>query len=142
MSVLNREQAKVLISNGGGEVTIPDAVDEIAKKAFAGSGVTGITFGAQSKLKIIGESAFCDCKQLTGTVAIPDSVEQIPDYVFDGSGVTGITFGPQSKLKNIGDQAFSECAQLSTMEIPLSINDIAEGAFKGVPFDTIKLITV
>ena len=143
MSQLTGAGAAELIRNGGGEAVIPDAVEAIEEAAFKGSGLTGISFGAESKLEKIGAGAFSGCKELVAPVAIPDSVITIEREAFSGSAVVGITFGPWSRLETVGESAFCECKQLTgVLAFPACVITMHPTAFAGIPVGQIEFTTV
>ncbi len=81
------------------------------------------------KVLRIGESAFSECKNLTG-VTISGSVTSIGDYAFEFcENLTEINI--VSDVTNIGDWAFDECTSLTEISIPSSVSSIGEGAFAG-----------
>lgn len=81
-----------------------------------------------SGIKIIGESAFEDCRGLS-SVEIPNGVVEIRDNAFtDCDGLRKVLL-PIS-LTHIGSGAFSCCTNLSQINIPRSVVSIGEGAFE------------
>ena len=81
-----------------GDVVIPSTVT-----------YDGTTYSVTS----IGESAFCDCSDLT-SVTIPNNVTSIGQSAFNYcSGLTSITI-PNS-VTSIGEYAFSGCSSLTTL---------------------------
>lgn len=94
------------LSFSGDTFTAPEALEEINGGVFANSStLTSVVFPANSKLKIIGPSAFESCDKLTGAIALPSTLQTIGDSAFArDSSVTSFTI-PET-LKSIGDQAF------------------------------------
>jgi hypothetical protein len=75
-----------------------------------------------SKVKNIGEGAFCDCAGLI-SVVIPNSVKSIGQGAFSGcTGLTSVVI-PDS-IASIGVAAFYECKQLESVVIPDSVTSI------------------
>ena len=96
------------------EVVIPDQVEFIRLSAFAGSGISKLTWGDQ--LKMIGSSAFSGCVNLEGELVIPDSVQSIHEDAFSGcKKYTGLVIG--SGVENIGKTAFYGCTGLQTISV-------------------------
>jgi len=87
-------------------IEIPDSVTSIGSHAFECCSVlVEVTFGDNSELKSIGDSAFGFCWDLEG-IEIPDSVT------------------------SIGSFAFEECNSFGSITIPESVTSIGEGAFE------------
>lgn len=132
-------------------ITIPDSVTSIDNYAFYGcdnlqySDYNGgkylgndknpymalikgtATSGIHPETKIIADSAFSGCTDLT-SITIPDSVTHIGDSAFSGcKGLTSITI-PDS-VTSIGDKAFHDCFRLTSITIPDSVTYIGAGAF-------------
>lgn len=89
-------------------VNIGDNVESIPKDFLRGSqNLTTVNFGANSKLKTIGDDAFFMCSSLTN-IKLPDSLTEIGENAFYGcSSLTNIKL-PNS-LTEIGSHAFSDC---------------------------------
>ena len=98
-------------------IIIPDSVTNIGNYAFCGSfelgqGLCSVTFGENSQLTSIGDSAFCSTN-LT-SITIPTSVTSIGNYAFDScQNLTSVTFGENSQLTSIGSGVFSWCFNLT-----------------------------
>ena len=109
-------------------------------------------------VKKIADGAFAVCYYLTGTLTIPASVETIgecafynayayKDLVFAGqrynalsigkyafrlcSGFVTVTFEKNSKVSEIQEGAFYSCGYIKTIEIPATVETIADQAFRG-----------
>jgi carbon monoxide dehydrogenase subunit G len=80
----------------------------------------------------IGDYAFYDCHNLSGSLTIPNSVISIGDYAFGNcTGLTGNLIISNS-VKSIGDYAFYWCYRLKgSLIIPNSVTSIGEYAFDG-----------
>ena len=117
-------------------ITIPSSVVNIEYEAFMYCGeLTSVTFLENSKLKSIGDSAFCHCIKLENSIKsvgiiIPSSVTSIGDNAFAYChGLELITFYDDSKLTNIGDAAFFDCKNLGSIVIPIGVENIGDSAF-------------
>ena len=137
-------------------ITIPDSVTSIGSSAF--SGCSQLTYNVKENLlylgnpenhylyladtntniteakidkncRLIGNSAFSDCKRLT-SVTIPNSVTSIGSYAFSWcSSLTSMTIG--NSVTSIGGGAFSGCSELTNITIPDSVVSIDASAFSG-----------
>lgn len=114
---------------------------------FCPKGKSG-SFAIPSGVKVIGQSAFRECRKLTG-VTIPDGVEKIGEEAFASSGITSLEL-PDSvtvieesafmncdltsltlsaNLTNIGQYLFYGCNKLENIVIPASVTSIERYAF-------------
>ncbi|WP_203644360.1 leucine-rich repeat protein [Levilactobacillus lanxiensis] len=130
------------------EVTIPDTfgsgwtwVTAIGDNAFAGKGLTSVTFGAH--ITSIGNGAFQD-NSLT-SVTLPDKLGVLGKQAFERNMLKSITFGENTTAWDISDEAFAD-NWLTSIKLPESITTIGQGAFIGnkiadVSFDT-QLTTI
>lgn len=85
-----------------GVFTIPDDVEEIASRAFAGSALNDVN--------------------------LPASLVRLGDYAFAGSHVTDVVI--PDGLRAIPTGAFSDCSKLLSIEIPDGLTMIGESAFE------------
>ena len=94
-----------------GELIIPAAVESIGKEAFAtlsNSSPSGVSlkFAPNSKLKVIGDTAFQDSK-IVGLSRLPDSLESIEAYAFSNAFAADIeSFTIPANVKSVGTAAF------------------------------------
>ena len=137
---------KILIGYKGNdtELTIPEDITEINEYAFEScTGLTNVTFGANSQLTTIGEAAFRNCTSLT-SIVIPDSVTSIGSSAFlDCTGLTdvcytgdivgwcGISFGNASANPMYYADNLYIAGELieGELAIPDSVTTIGEWAF-------------
>lgn len=87
-------------------------------------------------IMIIGDLAFCGCKNLT-SISIPDGVTNINKGAFTWSGLTSIDI-PNS-VARIGEFAFQSCKKLLSVTIPENVTVIDEVAFSSC--DTLQTLT-
>lgn len=126
-SYAGSESAIVIPSSFNGK-----PVNAIGNRAFSGkTGLTSISFEANSTLKTIGEAAFKDTS--ISTLAIPDSVTSIGDYALaNNSKLLSVTLGSgtASALTSIGQYAFSSCPLLAEVSIyKATVPTLGSGAF-------------
>ena len=131
------------------EVQIPSTVTEIGARAFLYNvKLKKVEFTSNSKLKIIGESAFFDCWSLE-EISVPDTVTSIGAYVFlRCSSLKEIKIPPSVKalrwsvfeecysLKSVAcsvveieQSVFTKCTSLESIIIPSGVESIGRGAF-------------
>ena len=105
-------------------------VTEIGEKAFYNrSNITGTVKIPDSVTKI-GEYAFSACRNMT-SINIPDGVTSIDAYAFSSCDFTSIIISNNAKLMSIGYCAFQNCKNLTNITIPENITQIGERAFYG-----------
>ena len=129
---------------------IPDGVTSIGDAAFAYSKIESVTFGAESKCKRIGNSAFSGCNQLI-SFTFPEGVEEIDINVLSSCKLLEVVnlpstakiikkgaFQCNAKLKEviipegvtyISDSSFYYCDSLTKVVVPESVEVIETGAF-------------
>lgn len=89
------------------------------------------TIKLPNSLKIIGISAFSECRNLQ-QIDIPNSVERISSKAFgDCSNLKQINISRSSNLSYIGNQAFTTNSWLDELYIPISTVNISGAAFLG-----------
>lgn len=121
------------ISSGGscsGAITIPDSVTAIANNTFQNAtSLTAVTFGANSLLTTIGNSAFIHTTSLLELV-IPKGVTVIEPFTFaETYNLASITL-PDS-VTAIGSGAFNNARSLTTFTFPKNVTTISDGLFLG-----------
>ncbi len=132
------ELGMMFSSSGCKKVVIPDTVKVIDKGAFMYGNFEEVEFVGDPQLELIDEQAFQDCRYLK-TITIPASVETIglaafantPQFGNDPNSLTSVNFAEGSKLKVIGEWAFQLQKSLETIELPDSLEKIADSAFLG-----------
>ncbi len=108
------------------EITVPDSVTSIGSHAFTYSeNLETLTFGANSKLRSIGDYAFRESPKLR-TLALPDSLGTIGYAAFFRCGLTDVVFG--SNLEEIGPCAFA-FNNLHALNLPRGIRSVGDYAF-------------
>ncbi len=135
------------------ELKLPVSLEEIDSHGFAEcSGIEKLVFPAGSRLKAIGDSAFCYCSALA-EISLPDTVTElgvsafsacqslqkavlsnglsaIPSNTFSGcKQLTDISFG--DNITFIDYYAFSGCSSLRDFFIPEGVTDISYSVFSG-----------
>ena len=92
---------------------------------------TAETYAIPRGIRIIGDSAFSDCGNLT-SVTIPEGVTAIGKGAFFHCGsLTAVTI--PDGVTAIGDNAFDDCESLTSATVPDSVTAIGENAFYGCP---------
>ena len=107
----------------------PDSLTEIGEYVFTSNSLKTVSFGDDSMLKSIGNSAFTSSSQLT-TLKLPASLETIGNSAFSSlKTLTTVSFEPYGNLKSIGKYAFKGCSSLTSISIPASVETIESWAF-------------
>lgn len=84
-------------------------------------------------LQKIGNRAFSNCTNITGSLRIPANVTEIGANAFDSCrGFNGnLIFAEGSKLEKIGNSAFYNCFHFTGgLTIPANVTEIGDSAFK------------
>ncbi len=123
--LINEDGVLTNYNGDGGDVTIPNGVTGIGKRAFAYcSRLTSVSI--PDSVKSIGDSAFYYCDNLK-KITIPNSVTYIGDEAFYYCyRMEGISI-PNS-VKSIGAHAFDTC-YFTSITIPNSVTSIGDYAF-------------
>ncbi len=135
----------------GGNVVIPDEVNEIHGSAFENcTGLISVTIpgsvrsigqnvflGCENLKSVtisygvtwIGSSAFLGCSSLTN-ITLPDSVGRIGEDAFSGcTNLTDVTIS--GNVTEIGSNVFNGCSSLTSIAIPDGVTKIGNSAFCG-----------
>ncbi|MDE6520349.1 MAG: leucine-rich repeat domain-containing protein [Ruminococcus sp.] len=102
------------------DIVIPDDVVEIGERVFRGSGIRSVTI--PSSVKIIGEEAFDNCRNLT-KVTLNNGLENIKKYAFHGSSINEIVL-PET-VKTIGKYAF-RFSNIESINIPEKVKKLSK----------------
>ena len=106
-------------------VQIPETVERIGMRAFAGTGLTSIEI--PDSVTEIGQQAFATCNALAAC-KLPNSLTSVPQELFQQcSALTGITI-PDSVTK-IETGAFSGCTALTDVVLSQNLTEIERNAF-------------
>lgn len=97
-----------------------------------------------SKMSRIGEYAFYNCDNLTGSLSIPNTVVSIGNRAFYGcKGLTGLTLSSASKLETIDQYAFKDCSKITSSFSATGwggkVSTIGNYAFSGCGLTSIAL---
>lgn len=127
---------------GDGVITMTDLPEGIEyEMTDAGCVITGYTGAPDAELRIpatvngipvvaIGDYAFQDCFELTGSIVIPDTVTRIGAGAFFGCSALDGTLTIPTSVTSIGDFAFFECVSLTgSLTLPASVDTVGESAF-------------
>ncbi len=79
-------------------------------------------------IKIIGDSAFCNCTELKN-VSVPNGVIEISDNAFSNCHHLEKINLPNTVV-SIGIRAFEACSSLETVTLPQGLSNISESAFE------------
>lgn len=118
------------------EITFPETLTTIGKRAFEASGLTGIMI--PDSVTTIGDSAF-EFSAIT-YIDIGSSLETIGSCVFANClGLTDVTI--PGTVRTIGYSAFDFCRNLKDVTLEEGVEAIGMYAFKNCPVDKIVLPT-
>ena len=120
------------------KITLPSTLLTIGAYAFSNTGLSEISFAADSKLETVPNFAFYGCKSLS-SISLPTTISSLGQYSFAFSGL--INFNLPSFVQYIDMYCFQGCTQLTTFSIPSSskLENISFGVFMGCPsFATIE----
>ena len=101
--------------DGTDQVTVPEGVDRLDVRAFAGSRVRSLSL--PSTLRAVGERAFADCPVLEAVV-LPDSVEVVGSSLFANDPALRSVVFPKPLRFLPGGQFAGNCAALREVRFP------------------------
>lgn len=109
-------------------LVLPDKLKAIGHQAFIGQSLSGSLIIPEGVRKI-GDYAFENCKNLTGTLSLPSTLEVIGDQAFSECGFTCELLLPQN-LKKLGYWAFNECGGFyGSLILPEGLSKIEDQVF-------------
>ena len=110
------------------DLVVPDNVDRIGDRAFAGyKALTSVVI--TNGVTEIGNSSFSGCSELT-ELTLSNSLLKIGDFAFyNCSKLSSVKIPDQ--VTSIGSSAFSYCTNLTSINIPSSVKTIEGTAFYG-----------
>lgn len=115
-----------------GVLIIPDDVTKIQLYAFNNTLIGSVVFS--SKLTMIGDNAFNQCKSLTGTLTLPETLTYIGWNAFNNCSFTGELHLPNS-LDHIGDNAFDHAGSfVGNLRLPDRLKKVSAYAFADCGF--------
>lgn len=106
-------------------ITIPNDITLMSEYAFSASGLTNVTFEANSQLTQIENYAFGSCMNLT-TIDLPSTVTYM-GTVFYESGLTSIVV--PDGVTTLNGQTFRECRSLKTAVLGTGLTRIKSLVF-------------
>ncbi len=106
------------------EITLPSTLESIGNSAFRNGSLTKLVI--PDRVKHIGESAFAN--QTIASLKIGKSLDVIPAYAFDGNPLNVLELS--EGLTKIGVDAFAGSGNIGSVDIPSTVTEIANGAFK------------
>ena len=109
-------------------LSIPDSVKVIGKRAFLNSSIEMIMFEQNSKLTVIDIEAFADTASL-GSILLPASLTKLNEGAFKNSAIGEVDFVENSLLTLIDRSVFENTQNLNKIIIPASVEVINPFAF-------------
>ena len=108
-----------------GRFYVPDGVEMIASRAFAGCEIEGIDLPAT--LSRLGDNVFAESRLIH--VALPEVISAIPAGAFSGCDQLESIDFPDG-LTMIGESAFENCSKLYTVNLPEGVSVLLPRVFK------------
>jgi len=100
-------------------------ITKVGDGAFFGGNLIGVTI--PEGVKVIGKSAFKNCKQLK-KVVLPEGLEEIGNSAFENCYELESIILPSS-IKKVGASAFEGCRKLWKIGLPEGLKEVGEIAF-------------
>lgn len=94
-------------------------------------------FKLPSNIKIIGESAFEQCKQLTD-IAFNNGLAFIRSYAFERCESLGPNIYFPDSLREIGNLAFNRCKSIKALSFGKNVSYLATDCFQFCPIEKIE----
>lgn len=94
-------------------LVLPNALTFLGTRAFNETTISSVTF--PGTLKNIGNYAFYNCPNLSGTLIIPEGVVSIGTAAFTKTGIEKLELA--DSVQTISAGAFSTCAKLTSVQI-------------------------
>ena len=116
-------------------VTIPNSVKNIGKRAFSCSGLTSVTI--PGSVEKFGTSVFAECYALTD-VKLLNGITRIESSMFENCNTLSNIIIPAS-VTLLNNGAFSHCAGLKSITIPENVDHIGNGVFSGSGLEKITV---
>lgn len=106
-------------------ISLPDTIERIGDYAFYESGLNDVIL--PKMCQTIGKNAFA-YSALTH-ILFQENLQKIESYAFYGCASLAYLDLLITKVETISSYAFASCHQVSTLLLPYSLKEIAEGAF-------------
>ncbi len=122
----------------GGEIAIPDGIEEIGSYAFeykTPQPITAITI--PDSVKRIGSGAFAALKQVR-RFDLPAGLESIGNYAFSGCWDAEFSELPAG-LTYIGNGAFDNCGKAAFSSLPEGLDRIGDYAFTATAISSLRI---
>lgn len=120
-----------------GELRFPEGLVEIGDRAFGnGHNISG-TLVLPESLTQIGSNAFFDC-QFSGDLVIPTGINIIPTDCFGYCSFDGNLILHEG-VTNIKEMAFRHCMFRGELSLPSTVREVGFGSFAGNHFSSIAL---
>ncbi len=119
-------------------VSIGKDIECVGDSAFVGTAISTLNFVKDGALKEIGVQAFLNLRIRSGILDLPDNLEKIGDGAFFYARRYDKIVLPANERLVIGKEAFASAQGITSLEFPVKVNTIGEGAFK----DASNLVSV
>lgn len=118
------------------KLDISASLSKLGERAFMSSGISYLTIASDSLLSAISASAFMNCVNLRSvSIGAGGYLTSIEASAFEGCiNLKSVVIADNVKLGKIAMKAFYDCQALVYSELPASLKEIGEDAFKNVPF--------